>query len=82
LHNKNEKKGGKAYLLLIWPSIELLIISATLGRPGKSGVLSHEPTAIFALNVCEFIWCCVKLTWRCPVENALSASTDVAEIIS
>ena len=42
------------------------------------GVLAHDPTAICALKVCEFMLCCMKDTCHCPVENAHSASTGVA----
>jgi len=45
---------------------------------GNMGVLAHDPTAIRALKVCELMLCCMKDTWRHPVENACSASTDVA----
>jgi len=55
-----------------------LIYSAIVSIPGKRGVFGQEPTAILALNVCEFILCCMKFTWCRPTEKAHSASTDVA----
>ena len=45
---------------------------------GNMDGLAHDPTAIRALKVCEFMLCCMKDTCRRPVENACSASTDVA----
>ena len=57
-----------------WPAIILEISE----RPGFRGFLTYEPTAIRAWKVLELILCCMKFTWRRPVENARSASTDVA----
>ena len=45
---------------------------------GISGVPSHDPTAISALNVWDDMLCCMKLTSRRPSENARSASVDAA----
>ena len=34
---------------------------------GNMDVLAHDPTAIRALKVCEFMLCCMKDTCRRPV---------------
>jgi len=48
--------------------------------PGLSGVSTHEPTAMSALNVCDDMLCCnlMWLTSNWPREKVRSASTDEA----
>ena len=58
--------------------MESLTMSLMPENAGNMGVLAHDPTAIHALKVCEFMLCCMKDACRRPVENARSASTDVA----
>ena len=50
-----------------------------MSNAGQSGVLDYEPTPMRALNVWDDMLCCMKLTCRRPVENARSASTEVAK---
>lgn len=45
---------------------------------GKIGGPTHEPIAIWALNVWDDMPCWRWLTWSRPPENARSASTDEA----
>ena len=82
IHISSEMNTNIFSLKITSPIQSLLIESLTMSlmteNAGNMGVLAHDPTAIRALKVCEFILCCMKDTCHCPVENACSASTDVA----
>jgi hypothetical protein len=82
IHIASELSTNTVSLKITSPIQSLLIESLTMSlmteNAGNMGVLAHDPTAIRALKVCEFILCCMKDTSHHPVENAHSASTDVA----
>ena len=82
IHISSELNTNTFSLKITSPIQSLLMESLTMSlmteNAGNMDVLAHDPTAIRALKVCEFMLCCMKDTCRRPVENARSASTDVA----